>query len=67
MIFVRSAAFSGTAKNLGKQERSAFATTNSEGGMAGFMVRSQLRKHSQTCAVWLITVSDGVRDNALGT
>ena len=32
-------------------ERSALATINSEGGMAGFMVRSQLRKQRQTSAV----------------
>jgi len=31
-------------KNVVIEERSALATINSEGGMAGFMVRSQLRK-----------------------
>jgi len=51
MIFVRSGAKAGTAENTGRVQRSTFATTSSEGGMAGFMVRSQLRKQRQTSEV----------------
>ena len=50
-IFLRSGAKEGTAKNAGSVDRRALATINSEGGMAGFMVRSQLRKQRQTSAV----------------
>ena len=51
MIFARSGAKDGTEKNTGMVDRSALATINSEGGIAGFMVRSQLRKQRQTSAV----------------
>lgn len=51
MIFVRSWAKVGSAKNPGMVDRSAFEVISSEGGMAGFMVRSQLRKQRQTSAV----------------
>jgi hypothetical protein len=44
MIFVRAGAKAGATINAGRLERSAFATINPQGGMAGFMVRSQLRK-----------------------
>jgi len=51
MIFLKSGAKAGTEKNASGVERRALATISSEGGIAGFMVRSQLRKQCQTCAV----------------
>lgn len=51
MIFLTSGAKAGTEKNAGMVERRALATISSDGGIAGFMVRSQLRKQRQTSAV----------------
>ncbi len=51
IIFVKLGAKTGTAKNTGRVDRSAFATISSDGGIAGFMVRSQLRKQCHTSAV----------------
>ena len=50
MILVRSEAKSLTVKNACRVVRSVRATISSEGEMAGFMVRSQLRKQRQTSA-----------------
>src|SRR6516164_1915639 len=41
MNFVRESLFAGAMRNSGSVWRSAFATTNSEGGIPGRMVRSQ--------------------------
>src|ERR1700675_2941480 len=41
MNFVRESLFAGPMRNSGSVWRSAFATTNSDGGMSGRMVRSQ--------------------------
>src|SRR6516164_8892412 len=48
MNFVSESLFAGAMRNSGSVWRSAFATTNSEGGMPGRMVRSQEPKVSQT-------------------
>src|SRR5207247_9143081 len=48
MNFVRESVFAGARRNSGSVWRSAFATTNSDGGMPGRMVRSQDPKESQT-------------------
>src|SRR5262249_46371115 len=48
MNFVRESLFAGAMRNSGSVWRSPFATTNSEGGMPGRMVRSQDPKVSQT-------------------
>lgn len=54
MIFLKFGSISEDEKNAGRAARSAFAVTSSDGGSAGFMVRSQLRNDRQTSAVWLI-------------
>src|SRR5262252_4709654 len=48
MNFVRESLFAGPMRNSGSVWRSAFATTNSDGGMSGRMVRSQDPKELQT-------------------
>src|SRR6202049_2076989 len=48
MNFVRESLFAGPIKNSGSVWRSAFATTNSDGGMSRRMVRSQDPKELQT-------------------
>src|SRR5580658_5170987 len=48
MNFVRDSLFAGPMRNSGSVWRSAFATTNSDGGMPGRMVRSQDPKELQT-------------------
>jgi len=48
MKFVREPLFAVAMRNSGSVWRSAFATTNSEGGMPGRMVRSQDPNESQT-------------------
>jgi hypothetical protein len=47
MNFARELLFAGRRRNSGSDCRSAFATTNSDGGMPGRMVRSQDPKESQ--------------------
>ena len=51
MIFDRSGAKEGTARNTGRVDRRALVTTSSDGGSALFMVRNQLVKLRQTNAV----------------
>src|SRR5580658_4612412 len=46
--FREGIAFAGPMRNSGSVWRSAFATTNSDGGMPGRMVRSQDPKELQT-------------------
>jgi hypothetical protein len=48
MNFVRESLFAGAMRNSGSVWRNAFATTNSEGGTPGRMVRSQDPNESQT-------------------
>src|SRR5580693_8852522 len=48
MNFVRESLFAGPMRNPGSVWRSAFATTNSDGGMPGRMVRNQDPNESQT-------------------
>ncbi len=48
MNFVRESLFEEVMRNSGSVLRSAFATTSSEGGMPGRMVRSQAPNVSQT-------------------
>jgi hypothetical protein len=48
MNFVKESLVAGPMRNSGSVWRSAFATTNSEGGMPGRMVRSQDPKELQT-------------------
>src|ERR1700693_3683234 len=48
MNFVRESVFAGPMRNSGSAWRSAFATTNSDGGMPGRMVRDQDPNESQT-------------------
>src|ERR1700688_4520871 len=48
MNFVRESVFAGPMRNSGSAWRSAFATTNSDGGMPGRMVRNQDPNESQT-------------------
>ena len=48
MNFVRESPFVGARRNSGSVWRSAFATTNSDGGTPGRMVRSQEPNESQT-------------------
>src|SRR6202049_3380033 len=48
MNFVRESLFAGPMRNSGSVWRSAFATTNSDGGMPGRMVRSQDPQELQT-------------------
>jgi hypothetical protein len=60
MIFVKSGAKAGTEKNTEMVDPCALDTINSDGGISGFMVPSQLRKQRQTCAVLLL---DGCCDS----
>src|SRR3990172_9325472 len=46
--FTRSLGAAGSVRNSGSVVRSAWATTDSDGGCSGFMVRSQLRNRSHT-------------------
>lgn len=48
MNFAGESLFAGPRRNSGSDCRSAFATTNSDGGIPGRMVRSQDPKESQT-------------------
>src|SRR5271170_7309899 len=48
MNFVRESVFAGPMRNSGSAWRSAFATTSSDGGMPGRMVRNQDPNESQT-------------------
>ena len=50
MNFWMSCSWEVSRRNSGNVLRSACATTASEGGWDGFIVRSQLRKHAQTSA-----------------
>ena len=54
MIFLMLGSKARTEKNIGRLERKVLATTNSEGGISEFMVRSQLRKQCQTSALKLM-------------
>src|SRR5215217_3912310 len=51
MNFVRESLFAGARRKSGSVCRRAFATTNSDGGMPGRMVRSQDPNESQTSLV----------------